>query len=760
MNLSKISFLFFLLTNIASYVVAYDSQEKHQIYIITFKVPDNVDISNPEAAETWHKSILSSIVPDDTVSRHIYSYNKVVNGFAAKLTEEEVQAMQKYPGCTSIIPAGKPLQQATTHTPHLLHLNGLKGLWKRTKNMGEGIIIGILDSGITPGHPSFDDKGMAPPPAKWKGHCDFNSTICNKKIIGAKSLLKVGAEEKKHIPPIDEGGHGTHVASTAAGGFVKNIEVAGIAMGKASGVAPRAHLAIYRVCDPSGCAPPDILKGFEEAINDGCDVISISIKGSQMAFHLDPISLGGFYALLNGIFVSVGAANDGPMPGTIANDAPWLLTVAASTTDRQIRSTVKLGNGLQLNGHSLYQSKNWTSKMLPLVYVTGDGPNVNASKCLNGTLDKKMIRGKIVLCDHGIIAAPLKNIIVQEAGGAGTIIATSEKGSYSTQPSFVDDPDFLPTSHVSYVDGMKIKDYILSTKQPVATFLFEGVVHRNPFSPSIASFSSRGPSLLSPRILKPDITGPGVSILAAVPPVLVPPKIIGEDKSKAFYFLSGTSMSTPHLSGIAALVKKEHPDWSPSAIKSAIMTTADVTDIDGKPIVDHKHNPADVFDMGAGQVNPNKALDPGLVYDLKYEDYIPYLCGLGYKDEEVNNILMPAPSVQCAKVKAISEEQLNYPSIGISFQGKNTTEITINRTVTNVGKTKKATYKAAIILPMGMSAEVVPSTMTFTNLNEKKIFKIVFQRPGNSGGSSLGFGELKWISGRYSVRSPIAIIGN
>ncbi|KAJ3686858.1 hypothetical protein LUZ61_016022 [Rhynchospora tenuis] len=663
--------------------------------------------------------------------------------------------MKEYPGCATVIPASKPLQPATTHSPHFLHLHGTKGLWRRTKNMGEGIIIGILDSGLSPGHPSFNDKGMPRPPAKWKGHCDFNATVCNNKIIGAKTMLKAGADEKKHLPPIDDGGHGTHVASTAAGGFVKDIEISGIAMGKASGVAPRAHLAIYKVCDTLGCAPPDVLKGFEEAVNDGVDVISISLRASEEAFHLDPISLGGFYAMLNGIFVSTGAGNDGPMPTIIANNAPWLLTVAASTTDRQIRSTVKLGNELQLYGDSLCQPKNWTSKLFPLLYVTGDGSNANASKCLNGTLDKKLVQGKIVICDHGIIGSIMKSTIVQELGGVGTIIANAEKGSYSTQDSTMM-PDLFPTSHVSYVDGMKIKDYIRSTKQPVGTFLFEGVAHRNPFSPSIAAFSSRGPTTQSPRILKPDVTGPGVFILAALPPALVPPTIIGKDKSKSFYFLSGTSMSTPHLSGVVALVKKEHPNWSPAAIKSAIMTTAYVTDIDGKPMVDHQHIPADVFDMGSGHVDPNKALDPGLVYDNKYEDYIPYLCGLGYKDEEVNNILMPAPSVQCAKVKAISEEQLNYPSIGVSFQGNDTTK-TIYRTVTNVGKEGNATYKAAISVPKGMFAKVEPSTITFTSLNEKKTFQIVFERLGGAG-SALAFGELKWISGMYSVRSPIAIM--
>ncbi|KAJ1691632.1 hypothetical protein LUZ63_015787 [Rhynchospora breviuscula] len=759
MDQYKIFFLFLLLA-FASYVIANDDQKKLQNYIVTLKPTDGVDISNPKTAETWHKSILSSVTNDDPELRHIYSYNKVSNGFAARLTEEDVEAMKDYPGCTRIIPADQPLQLMTTHTPHFLGLQGKNGFWRRTKNMGEGIIIGVLDSGISPGHPSFADKDMPSPPAKWKGHCDFNSTVCNNKLIGAKTMLKAGSDEKHHKPPIDTTGHGTHTASTAAGTFVNNITVLGNAMGKASGIAPRAHLAVYKVCDELGCQTPDVLKGFEEAVNDGCDVISISIAGPSVPLYSDVISVASFYAILNGVFVSAGAGNSGPNASTVANSAPWLLTVGASTMDRQIRSTVELGNGLKINGESLYQPMNWTSKMLPLVYVAGDGTNANASQCLNGTLDKKLVHGKIVVCDYGLITPNLKGAIVREAGGAGMIIANTEKEWYFTQA----DAHLLPASHVSSADGIKIKDYIRSTKQPIAALLFKGLVHHNKFSPSITVMSSRGPSLNTPLTLKPDIVGPGVSVLAAVPPYATPPRILGQEKYKSFYFMSGTSMATPHLGGIAALVKKSHPDWSPSAIKSAIMTTAHVTDTDGNPIVDHTQSPANVFDMGAGHVDPNKALDPGLVYDIDYKDYISYLCGLGLEDADVNNIITPAPPVECAKVKVIPEEQLNYPLIAVPIEG-NTSTMAIYRTVTNVGKAAKVTYKAAITVSRGMSIEVVPSTLKFTSLNEKKTFKINFKREDGDRGAGLGavptnpfsFGELKWITDSYSVRSPIVL---
>lgn len=755
MNLQKP--LLFLVLICLSYVVAYDGRKQLQNYIVTFKAKDG------ERGETWHKSILSSITKDDPESRHIYSYNKVANGFAARLADDEVQALKDYPGCALIIPANEPLQLQTTHTSQFLGFRGSNGLWKRTKNMGEGIIIGVLDSGIAPGHPSFDDKGMSPPPAKWKGHCDFNSTICNNKLIGAKTMLKAGADEKKHIPPIDTTAHGTHTASTAAGNFVDNITFFGISMGEASGIAPRAHIAVYKVCNELGCQSADLLKAYEEAVNDGCDVLSVSIGSTKPIQLFDSVhSVASWYAISKGVFVSTSAGNLGPVPSIFSgNEAPWLLTVGSSTTDRRFRSTVKLGNGLEINGESVYQPMNWTSKMLPLIYITGDGAKANASHCLNGTLDKELVHGKIVVCDDGITPTSVKSFIVREAGGAGMISANTEIKQFYSSP----EPYALPASGISYVDGMKIKDYIHSTKQPTATFLFKGLVYHENFSPSITITSSRGPSLHTPLILKPDIAGPGVSILGAAPSYMLPPQIVGEDKSKSFLLMTGTSMATPHLSGIAAIIKRANPSWSPSAIKSAIMTTAHVTDIDGKPIVlDHTRSPANAFDMGAGHVDPNKALDPGLVYDIDMKEYISYLCGLGFKDEEVNNIIYPEPDVQCAKVKAIPQEQLNYPSIGVSLplQGNNSTssiDKTIYRTVTNVGNATNATYKATVSVPKGVSVEVVPSTLKFESLNEKRTFKMIFKQQGRGGGST-GFGELKWVSGRYSVRSPIVLFFN
>lgn len=370
-----------------------------------------------------HNSLLSTVIPNHS-SRFIYSYNRVVNGFAARLTQQEVEALSKQDWFVDAIPSGQ-YKLLTTHSQTFLGLRNSKvnphGMWATT-NMGEGIIIGVLDTGISPGHPSFRDEGLPPPPSKWKGHCDFNASVCNNKLIGAISVLNARGEEGHH-PPVDMEGHGTHVASTAAGAFVHNAGVFGSAVGVASGTAPRAHLAFYKVCDSitMDCHGADILKAIETAVDDGVDVISLSFGlgdptlGQENNLAKNAISIGTFYAILRGVFVSCAAGNAGQTFGTVDNDIPWVLTVGASSMDRRIAVTVKLGNGLEIDAETPMQPKNWKNKLLPLVLT-------NSTEDL---YDKNKIKGAVVVC-RTLYVEPLKlEEALRSAGAAGVIFLGS-----------------------------------------------------------------------------------------------------------------------------------------------------------------------------------------------------------------------------------------------------------------------------------------------------------------------------------------------
>lgn len=253
-----------------------------------------------------------------------------------------------------------------------------------------------------------------------------------------------------------------------------------------------------------------------------------------------------------------------------------------------------------------------------------------------------------------------------------------------------------------------------------------------------------------PGILKPDIIGPGVDILGAFPPSISSYET--HNVSVKFAFMSGTSMSAPHLCGVAALLKKVHPDWSPAAIKSAIMTTAYINDRNGKRIRDERDLPADFYTIGAGHVDPQRAMDPGLVYDIKPKEYIPLLCGLGLTNSQIQTIIFPLPPVRCSKLKVISQEQLNYPSIVATLKFNSTVEI--RRKVTHVSAAE-STYHAKLDIPSDVSTRVVPETLDFKVKNETKSFSVIFKWIGGKAGYVEG--ELKWISKTHVVRSPIVI---
>lgn len=706
-----------------------------------------VHVSPPAAAingfsedyASYYQSFVSdtSAAAAEGSSRIVYSYRHVASGFAAKLSAEMVSKMSKKKGFISARPQ-RVYNLYTTHTPNFLGLYQNFGFWQNS-SYGKGVIVGVLDTGIAPNHPSFNDEDMPPPPAKWKGKCEFEGTACNKKLIGARNFVS----EESSLPPVDDEGHGTHTASTAAGNFVGNAAVFGTAKGTAAGMAPLAHLSIYKVCTEDGCAESDILAAMDAAIEDGVDVLSLSLGGGSASFFEDSIAIGAFAATEKGIFVSCAAGNEGPDYTTLSNEAPWILTVGASTIDRTIRATAVLGNKVELDGESAFQVKDFPATLLPLVYP--GSKDEDAALCGPGSLNNTDVKGKVVLCDRGGgIARVDKGQTVKDAGGAAMILVNEDVDGYT----ILADTHVLPATELSYNDGLKVKAYINSTSSPTATIVFKGTFIGTKTAPSVASFSSRGPSFASPGILKPDIIGPGVNILAAWPV-----SVENNTNSNAtFNIISGTSMATPHLSGIATLLKSVHPDWSPAAIKSAIITTADQYNLNGTRILDERLVPADIFATGGGHVNPSRASDPGLVYDLQSDDYIPYLCGLNYTDREIQQIVQR--KVECSQVTSIPEAQLNYPSFSI-WLGQ--TSLTYSRTVTNVGEAN-STYNIEMTPIPGVDVAVSPDSLVFTEVNQKLTYNITFSLSSTPVDEDFVQGAIAWVSNNHSVRSPIAII--
>ncbi|QHO10891.1 hypothetical protein HN873_050626 [Arachis hypogaea] len=733
--------------------VASEEGNEFRTYIVHVKKPEsriwfhsiegNNNINN---LHSWYESFLPSSTIDtaslNSQTRMLHAYRHVGYAFAARLTKDEALHMANKDGVL-MIREEKMLQLQTTHTPTFLGLHPDEGLWRET-NLGKGVIIGVFDTGISPSHPSFNDQGMSPPPAKWKGKCHFRKG-CNNKIIGA--ITTVGStymSEAEPVPPFDDIGHGTHTASIIAGSFVKNANVLGHANGTSVGMAPHAHLAIYKACSMIGCSEGSVIAAFDAAINDGVDIISVSLAGDSKLFSEDAMSIGSFGATQKGILVTIAAGNEGPESSTVVNDAPWIFTVGASTMDRRIVASVKLGNGAEYDGESLYESKLFKNNYNPLVHLNG-------APCNKGLLESMKVEGKIVVCVNEKNTMKYKQAeAVKSAGGAAMILANSDTCGYtlSTEETYP-----LPVTHVSHASGLQIMRYIDSCKDPKATILFKGTITGNTSAPVVASFSSRGPSRQCPGLLKPDIIGPGVNVLASSANW----RTSYNGRPPAFSIMSGTSMACPHISGVAALLKSSHPHWSPAVVKSAIMTTAYTTNLQGDPIPDEKLHPASLFAIGAGHVKPSKAEDPGLVYDIMLDDYTAYLCGLGFTSTMAQ--LVTHKPVNCDLIKKIEATELNYPSFSVVLGAADYFPKTYNRTVMNVGQADSH-YIVEVVPPAGVHVSVEPQILVFNGEQQTARYSVTFTRKTGEtiSASSTAQGFIEWVSDKHSVRSPIAVI--
>ncbi|PKA60251.1 Subtilisin-like protease [Apostasia shenzhenica] len=755
MAIKPIPFIFFLLllllpTSLSLPFPITEYPNKTQVYIVHVEHPSaDVELLSARDRDDWYRSFLPNSTLDSGDPRLVFTYSAAISGFAARLTAGEVKAMETIPGFLHAY-LNQELLLRTTHTPALLGLDEYSSLWQHT-NQGEGIIIGVIDSGITPDHASFSGGDRLPePPLKWRGRCDFPSGNCSNKLIGARAFLEGGSTS-----PVDESGHGTHVSAIAAGSPVPDASIFGHAQGTASGMAPKAHISLYKACSPSSCSDANMIKSFDQAIIDGVDLVQISLGGPNKPYDENGIVSGSFAALRKGILTVNSAGNDGPAKSVLDNDVPWILTVGAATIDRRVTGVLKLGNGMEFTGQSVYMSNSSATVNLPLVYPGAKG-NLQTQRCTNGSLARFNVTGKLVLCRAGQTHSTDKAEVVRAAGGAAVaILNTPLEGD-----TLSGDPFFMPGIQVSFNDAEKILNYYETASNAAGSITLRGTEYGIRPSPTVASLSSRGPSRLNGGILKPDVIAPGVGILSAWHREI---KIVAEPRrsnelKKSFVTTTGTSMAAPHVSGVAALLKKSHPDWSPSAIKSAIMTTARMLDRDGNPITDDASNSrarASIFAAGAGHINPSAANDPGLVYETNTDDYIPYLCGLKYYTAwEVKAIVNER--VSCSKKMAA--EEVNYPAIQVSMGSAGAKNKTIKRTVKNVGEAS-STYTAKVVEPSGVTVEVKPKTLQFSNIGEEKSFTVELSLSGKNGPTKdeVWEGRLKWISGKREVSSPIAI---
>ncbi|XP_009112378.2 subtilisin-like protease SBT1.7 [Brassica rapa] len=748
---STASFFIFLLYLSSFHVSDGAQQSTYIVHMAKSQMPSSFDQHS-----LWYESSLKSASES---AEMLYTYNNAIHGFATRLTPEEADSLMVQPGVISV-QSEQQYELHTTRTPLFLGLEVHNaGLFPET-GAASDVVIGVLDTGVWPESKSFSDEGYGPVPSTWKGECEtgtnFTASLCNRKLIGARFFVtgyeKINGpvdESKESRSPRDDDGHGTHTASTAAGSVVEGANLLGFANGTARGMAYRARVAVYKVCWKPTCFGSDVLAGIDKAIEDNVNVLSISL-GRRRRDYNNEIAIGAFSAMERGIFVSCSAGNDGPNPFSLSNVAPWITTVGAGTLDRDFPALVTLGNGKYYTGVSLFKGDALSSKLLPFVYAGNASNNATYGNfCFPGTLIPEKVKGKIVMCEKGVNVRVEKGEVVKAAGGLGMILAnTAYEGEERTANAFL-----LPATTVGEKASDIIRHYAFTDPNPTASIVFQGTVVNVQPSPVLAAFSSRGPNPITPNILKPDLIAPGVNILAAWTGAVGPSGLASDTRRVEFNIISGTSMSCPHVSGLAALLKSVYPEWSPAAIRSALMTTAYNTYKDGNPIIDIATGiPSTPFEHGAGHVSPTTAVNPGLIYDLTTADYLGFLCALKYNSSLIR--IISRGNYTCDPSKTYSVADLNYPSFAVNVDGSSTYKYT--RTVTNVGGAGSYSVKVTSETT-AVKISVEPAILNFKEVNEKKSYEVTFTVDSSKPSGSNSFGSIEWSDGKHVVASPVAI---
>jgi subtilisin family serine protease len=720
----------------------------------------------------------------------VYSYRLAFNGFAARLTPAQAAKLARQPGVARVWPDRVRRLDTNASASFLGLLDPATGLRSGLGLKGEDVVIGVIDSGITPDHPSFADtvekkkpricrsawaedsllglwlcKRFDKPrltraydePEGWNGRCKtgegFPASACNHKLIGARfydegfrALYDLDANE--FVSPKDADGHGTHIASVAAGNPVK-AAIGGTTVADVSGIAPRARVAVYKACwlEPGAtratCAMSDLQRAIEDAVADGVDIINYSI-GATDGGPTDPDSLALLEASDAGILAVVAAGNGGPGASTIDSpgSAPWVLTVAASSrTGRRFDEALRVTSPASAAGDFTMKEAAFTpalratGEVKGLLVLAADGEGDGADACEPLT-NADVVKGRVALARRGSCDFDVKVAVAEDAGatavvvitdGGSPIIMKGERGSVG-----------IPAVMIGRADGDAIVAR-LDAGDAVEVSLLKGrIATRNEAGNRMYTESSRGPNPITFDILKPDVTAPGANILGAQAPA-----VANGVRGELYQYLSGTSMAVPQVAGLAALLREAHPDWSPAALRSALVTTArqDLTKEDGVLA-------ADPFDFGGGHVVPNRALEPGLVYEAGREDYDAFACGAGIprvSDEEC------AALADAGWPTAIDE--LNLPSLATSgLVG----ERSVRRRVTNVGA--PGTWQAVVEAPAGVTVAVEPATLAL-GTGDTAEFTVTFANAGDAGRlGQWGFGALTWVNGAQAVRSPVAVL--
>lgn len=613
-----------------------------------------------------------------------FTYSHAIAGFSTTLTGAEAARVASLPN-VAFVHRQEHLELLTDNGPKWMDADAVwDGSASGAPTKGEGIVAGIIDTGVNSDHPSFADIGgdgydHTNPRVVRFGVCAVNLLKCNDKLIGMYDFTGTGEE--------DDNGHGSHTGSTVAGNVVDATLYAPtitLVPRRISGVAPHANVISYKACTSTvfpvlgSCPLTALLAAIDQATADVVDVINFSIGGGATDPWQDPLGQSFFGTQAAGVFVAASAGNSGPNPQTIGrpSNSPWLMAVAASTHDRRPTGRVHTSSAAGAGPSYTGMSVNAGIAATPLV----DAKALGNELCnpFNAT-QAAAIAGKIVICTQGTIGRVAKGANVKASGGVGMVLVTQAGG----KASVVSDTHVVPTVMISEWDGAALRTWLAGATAPMATIDATVFEESASLADRLAYFSSRGPDPTNLNVIKPDVTAPGVAIWAAFSSHSGPPG------TAEYNIIQGTSMSSPHAAGAAALVRAARPTWTPDQVKSALMSTAFTTPRGGRetvPVTKEDHTtPADPFDVGGGRIDVARAVRAGLVLN-----------------ETVANYQAANPALG-GDAKTLNLASLANPNCGASCVW--------TRTVTSAASAR-VSWSATATAPAGATITVSPATFT------------------------------------------------
>jgi hypothetical protein len=605
------------------------------LYLVTLRSPGTSGYDGSLTSRDYRAAMLAQqdgLLDQVDDGEPVYRWTTALNGFAVHLTAPEAGRLAAQPQVRLV---ERDTVRPVTGTSSPASAPSTSAVPPTGDGGGRGTVIGFVDTGVHPHSPVFAyTSSLGPRPRGFHGECasagQWDDSDCNDKIIAARHFvagfgaghLRSGADTS----PYDDDGHGTQLASLAAGNAGVNALDGDQNHGTFSGTAPQARVAVYKACwsapdpDDDGCSSADVVAAVDAAVADRVDVLNVAVAGSP---SLDTVDLALLGAAERDVFVSAAAGNDGARAG---HPQPWVTTVGGTSGPRRT-GALTLEDGTVLSGAMTATRDVGPARIVPAGDIPAPGRSAREARyCLPGALDAGRAAGRLVVCDRGLVARVDKSAAVRLADGVGMVLVNRRGNDLGA------DFHALPSLHLGAADSRALRSALARPGPLTGRLAREATPKAKPrMLPTSGSGSGSGASV------KPDLVAPGAELLAATSPA---------GSNARWELTTGTSAATARVSGWAARVRAAHPDWSAARIRSALVTSS--TSVGGEP---------GSLRQGAGLPRPEQALRPGLVYDVRRG---AWRRALNRQDAESLNL----PSVLLADVRATA---------------------TVNRRVTNVG---------------------------------------------------------------------------